>query len=66
MPPNNPRAGRTRGLNLLLHAALDGGVSRNLHLDRYGKAVSSALLALEPQVPEERLGRPEAGDRATS
>ena len=53
-------------LNFVLHGALDGGVSRSLRLDQYGKALSSALLSLELEVPEERLRRPEADDRVTS
>ncbi len=53
-------------LNFVLHGALDGGVSRNLRLDQYGKALSSVLLSLALEVPEERLRRPEAGPRGTS
>ena len=53
-------------LNFVLHGALDGGVSRNLRLDQYGKALSSALLSLELEVPEERLRRPEVRRRGTS
>ena len=52
--------------NSVPRGALDGGVSRNLRLDQYGKALSSVLLSLELEVPEERLRRPEAGPRGTS
>lgn len=34
-------------LNFVLHAALGGGVTRSLALDRHGKSLSSALLELE-------------------
>ena len=43
-------------LNFVLHGALDGGVSRSLRVDQYGKALSSLLLSLEIDLPE--------GDRA--
>jgi hypothetical protein len=39
-------------LNFVAHDALGGGVSRSLCLDNYGKALSSAILAYEVEVPE--------------
>jgi hypothetical protein len=39
-------------LNFVAHDALGGGVSRSLSLDNYGKALSSAILAFELEVPE--------------
>jgi hypothetical protein len=39
-------------LNFVAHDALGGGVSRSLCLDNYGKALSSAILAYEIEVPE--------------
>ena len=44
-----PRMG---ALNFVLYDALDGGATRTLSLDGYGKALSSALLALEIEVPD--------------
>jgi hypothetical protein len=40
-------------LNFVAHGALGGGVSRSLCLDNYGKALCSALLGLELEVPDE-------------
>jgi hypothetical protein len=57
-------AGRVRGpvtrfevaavsmLNFVAAGALGGGVSRSLNLDNYGKALSSALLSFELDVPD--------------
>lgn len=42
--------------NFVCEAALGGGVSRNLALDNYGKALSSAILGFELEVPEDWLG----------
>lgn len=39
-------------LNFVAHDALGGGVSRSLCLDNYGKALSSAILAYEIDVPD--------------
>jgi hypothetical protein len=39
-------------LNFVAHGALGGGVSRSLCLDNYGKALSSAILAFELDVPD--------------
>ena len=39
-------------LNFVAHGALGGGVSRSLCLDNYGKALSSAILAFELEVPD--------------
>jgi len=44
-----PRLG---ALNFVLHNALGGGASRSLALDRYGKTLSSVLLALEIEKPD--------------
>ena len=52
--------------NSVPRGALDGGVSRNLRLDQSGEAPSSALLSLEPAVPDERPRRPGSGRRGTS
>jgi len=40
-------------LNFVAHGALGGGVSRSLALDNYGKALASAVLRFEVEVPEE-------------
>ena len=45
-----PRMG---ALNFVLYNALDGGSTRTLTMDAYGKVLSSALLALEIQVPDD-------------
>jgi len=39
-------------LNFVAGGALGGGVSRSLNLDNYGKALSSALLSFEVDVPD--------------
>lgn len=39
-------------LNFVCEGALGGGVSRSLCLDNYGKALSSAILGFEVEVPE--------------
>jgi hypothetical protein len=39
-------------LNFVAQGALGGGVSRSLCLDNYGKALSSAILAFELDVPD--------------
>ncbi|MDF3833640.1 hypothetical protein P3W85_11865 [Cupriavidus basilensis] len=39
-------------LNFVAHGALGGGVSRSLALDNYGKALASAVLRFEVEVPE--------------
>jgi hypothetical protein len=39
-------------LNFVAHGALGGGVSRSLCLDNYGKALCSAILGFELEVPE--------------
>jgi len=39
-------------LNFVAHDALGGGVSRSLCLDNYGKALSSAILAFDLDVPD--------------
>jgi hypothetical protein len=44
-------------LNFVAHDALGGGVSRSLCLDNYGKALSSAILAYEIEVPERLANR---------
>lgn len=38
--------------NFVCEGALGGGVSRNLGLDNYGKALSSAILGFELDVPD--------------
>ena len=43
-----PRIG---ALNFVLHEALDGGVTRSLRIDGYGKSLSSYLLSMEIDVP---------------
>ncbi len=50
-----PRIG---ALNLVLHDALGGGVTRSLALDAHGKSLSSALLTME--LPD--AGGEESGD----
>lgn len=42
---------RIAALNLVLHGALGGGVTRSLALDAHGKTLASALLELE--LPDE-------------
>jgi hypothetical protein len=44
-----PRLG---ALNFWLYDVLDGGATRTLSLDGYGKALSSVLLSLEVELPE--------------
>lgn len=44
-------------LNFVAHNALGGGVSRSLCLDNYGKALSSAILGLEVEVPDALRGK---------
>lgn len=39
--------------NFVCEGALGGGVSRNLGLDNYGKALSSAILGFELDVPDD-------------
>lgn len=39
--------------NFVCEGALGGGVSRNLSLDNYGKALSAAVLGFEIEVPAE-------------
>jgi len=39
--------------NFVCEGALGGGVSRNLALDNYGKALSAAILGFELEVPDE-------------
>jgi len=45
-----PRLG---ALNFVLYHALDGGATRTLSLDGYGKALSSALLAMIIEEPSQ-------------
>ena len=45
-----PRMG---ALNFVLRDSLDGGATRTLSLDGYGKVLSSVLLSLEVEIPEE-------------
>ena len=40
-------------LNFVLEGALGGGVSRSLAIDNYGKALASAVLRLELELPDE-------------
>ena len=54
------------GMNFVMHEALAGGVSRTLALDNYGKAMASAILRYEVDVPDKighaalrRFGHPE-------
>lgn len=42
-------------LNFVAHGALGGGVSRSLSVDNYGKALSSAILGWELEIPDEHL-----------
>jgi hypothetical protein len=52
-------------LNFVLHGALGGGVSRSLALDNYGKALASAVLRVEVEVPDDlipSLRGPRQGD----
>ncbi|MFC3711109.1 lipocalin-like domain-containing protein [Sphingoaurantiacus capsulatus] len=44
-------------LNFVLEGALGGGVSRSLAIDVYGKALCSAVLDLEIEVPDELADR---------
>jgi hypothetical protein len=43
---------RLGALNFVLHNALDGGATRSLSLDGYGKTLSSVLLSLEIDAPD--------------
>ena len=40
-------------LNFLLHGALDGGGTRSLHVDAQGKVLSTALLRIVLDVPDD-------------
>jgi hypothetical protein len=40
-------------LNFLLHGALDGGGTRSLRIDAQGKVLSTAVLRLELDVPDD-------------
>ena len=44
-----PRMG---ALNFVLYDALDGGATRTLSLDGYGKVLSSILLSMEVEIPD--------------
>lgn len=46
-----------RALNFLLHGALGGGGTISLMLDSQGKTLSTALLRMEIDVPDELLER---------
>jgi hypothetical protein len=43
--------------NFVCQGALGGGVSRSLCLDNYGKALSSAILGFEIEVPDHLVGK---------
>lgn len=43
-----PRLG---ALNFVMHKALDGGATRTLAMDAYGKALSAVLLSMEIEKP---------------
>ena len=45
-----PRMG---ALNFVLYDSLDGGATRTLSMDSYGKVLSSILLSLEVEIPED-------------
>jgi hypothetical protein len=45
-----PRMG---ALNFVLYDSLDGGATRTLSMDSYGKVLSSVLLSLEVEIPED-------------
>ncbi|HEX7124067.1 MAG TPA: hypothetical protein VF178_16940 [Gemmatimonadaceae bacterium] len=54
-------------LNFLLHGALDGGGTLSLKTDAQGKVVSTALLRMELDLPDDevqRLGLPVAGTQS--
>ena len=40
-------------MNFVLHEALDGGVTRSLRIDGHGKSLSSYLLSMTIEVPNE-------------
>ena len=44
---------RLGALNFVLHDALDGGATRGLTLDPFGKVVSSILLAMQIEMPDD-------------
>ena len=55
-----------KALNFLLHGALDGGGTLSLKTDAQGKVVSTALLRMTLQVPDDEAraaGLPEAPSR---
>jgi hypothetical protein len=52
-------------LNFVCEGALGGGVSRSLCLDNYGKALSSAILGFELEVPERLSNHLRGMDQAT-
>jgi hypothetical protein len=46
---------RLAAFNFVLGHALGGGVTRSLALDAHGKSMSSALMDLDIEAPEDRL-----------
>lgn len=53
-------------LNFVCEGALGGGVSRSLGLDNYGKALSSAILGFDLEVPERLSNHLRGLDRAAA
>ncbi|MNY79174.1 hypothetical protein D3C86_2196960 [compost metagenome] len=43
-------------LNFVAEGALGGGVSRSLAIDNYGKALASAVLRFEVEIPDALAG----------
>ena len=43
-----------KGLNFVMHDALEGGVNTSLNLDGHGKSWSFLILGLEIEVPDNR------------
>lgn len=48
-------------LNFVLHNALDGGQSRSLRIDAFGKSLSSYFLSLEIEIPDKGEGKKKLG-----
>lgn len=40
-------------LNFVMHKALAGGVTKSLRIDQHGKTLSSAMLEIEIEIPDE-------------
>ncbi|MCP1336991.1 AtuA-related protein [Futiania mangrovi] len=53
-------------LNFVCEGTLGGGVSRNLCLDNYGKALASGVLTMTVEIPDDLAPRLRSAQTATS